>query len=72
MNDGQTVLFRLIEGIGLFLPARLFNDGQGILPAQLIGTLTQKTQVCFVIVIVLSVLKGNRVDNKVVVQALGI
>ena len=55
------------------LPAAwLLNDGQGILTAKRIGTLTQEPQVFFVIVIMLSVHKGNRIDDKVVMQALGI
>ena len=69
---GESLLFRLVEGIGLFLPTWMFDNREGIFPAQLIGTLTQQPQVGFIVVIMLSVHKGNGVDDKVVMQALGI
>ena len=69
---GKSLLFRLVEGIGLFPPAWTLDNGKGIFPAQLVGTLTQQPQVGFIVVIMLSVHKRNGVDDKVVMQALGI
>ena len=50
----------------------MLDNGEGIFPAQLVGTLTQQPQVGFVVVIMLSVHKGDRVDDKMVMQAPGI
>ena len=50
----------------------MFDNGEGIFPAQLIGTLTQQPQVGFIVVIMLSVHKRDGVDDKVVMQTLGI
>lgn len=62
------MLLRLIEGVW-FLPAVwVFNHGQGIFTAKLIGTLTEQTQICFVVVVVLAVRKGNGVYDKVIMQ----
>ena len=69
---GHTVLFSLIQSIGFLFSAWVFNNRQSVLPAKLIGALTEQPQVGFIIVVVLPVQKGNRVYNKVVMQALGI
>ena len=45
---------------------------QGVFPAQFIRTLAEQPQVFLVVVIMLPVRKGNRVDNKVVMKALRI
>ena len=62
----------MIKSIGLFLTAWVFNNGQSILTAKLIGVLTKQAQICFVVVIVLAVRKGNGVYYKVVMQTLGV
>ena len=62
----------MIKSIGLFLTAWVFNNGQSILTAKLIGVLTKQAQICLVVVIVLAVRKGNGVYYKVVMQALGV
>ena len=62
------MLLRLIEGVWFFPAAWVFNHGQGIFTAKLIGTLTEQTQICFVVVVVLAVRKGNGVDHKVIMQ----
>ena len=62
----------MVKGVGLFLAAWVFDDRQGILTAKLIGTLTEQPQICFVVVVVHTVRKRNRVHDKVIMQAVGI
>ena len=62
------MLLRLIEGVWFLPAAWVFNHGQGIFTAKLIGMLTQEPQICFVVVVVLAVRKGNGVYDKVIVQ----
>ena len=69
---GSPLLFGLVKGVGLFLAAWVFDDRQGILTAKLIGTLTEQPQICFVVVVVHTVRKRNRVHDKVIMQAVGI
>ena len=69
---GSPLLFGLVKGVGLFLAAWVFDDGQGILTSKLIGTLTEQPQICFVVVVVHTVNKRNRVHDKVIMQAVGI
>ena len=72
ISCGASLFFRLIKSIGLFLAAWVFDNRQSILTAKLIGVLTKKPQVCFVVVIVLAVRKGNGVYYKVVMKTLGV
>ena len=72
ISCGASLFFRLIKSIGLFLAAWVFDNGQSILTAKLIGALTEQPQVCFVVVIVLAIHKGNGVYYKVVMQTLGV
>ena len=69
---GHTVFLRLIQSVWLFSSAWVFNDGQSILTAKLIGTLAQKPQVCFVVVVMPAVRERYGVYDKVVMQAVGI
>ena len=72
ISCGVSLFFRLVKSIGLFLAAWVFNDGQGILTAKLIGTLTEQPQVCFVIVVMFPVRERYGVHDKVVMQAVSI
>ena len=69
---GKSLLFRLVEGIGLFLPTWMFDNGEGIFPAQFIGTLTQQPQVGFLVVLMLSVHNRDGVDDNEVMLSLGV
>ena len=54
----------MVKGVGLFLAAWVFDDGQGILTAKLIGALTEQPQICFVVVVVIPSAKETEFTTK--------